>query len=96
MSLTSKELEEIGTVKDSDSKVKISTAEYRDLIEAVATLKGMVEIEKNERWNVRSSLMKAEEELDLYKEFVSSERDIRERFYEFRMDKEREAKKEDK
>ena len=87
-----KELEEIGVVKDSNSKVKISTAEYRDLVEAVATLKGMVEHEKSERWNIRSKQIDDEKELDLYKEFVNSEREFRERFYEFRMDKEREEK----
>lgn len=87
-----KELEEIGVVKDSNSKVKISTAEYRDLVEAVATLKGMVEHEKSERWNIRSKQIDDEKELDLYKEFVNSERELRERFYEFRMDKEREEK----
>lgn len=95
--MTSEEISKIGTeTTENTSKVKIPVAEYRNLIEAVATLKGAVEIEKNERWNVRSSLTKAEEELELYKEFVSSERDIRERFYDFCMDKEREAKKEDK
>ena len=88
----SKELEEIGVLKDSDSKVKISTAEYRDLVEAVATLKGMVEHEKEERWAVRVSLMKCEDEVELYKEFVSSDEDLMGRFSAFRTRKELEKK----
>ncbi len=88
--MTSEDISKIGTeVAENTSKVKIPVSEYRNLVEAVAQLRIFADSEHSAYVREWSKANKLEEEIDLYKAFVESERDLRERFYEFKQDKAR-------
>jgi hypothetical protein len=93
--MTSEDISKIGTeiieTTENAPKVKIPVAEYRNLIEAVSKLRIIADSEHSAYMREWSKANKLEEELDLYKAFVESERDLRERFYEFKQDKAREV-----
>ena len=89
--MTSEEIKKIGTLKtENEAKVKIPVSEYRDLITAVEQLRCVADSEHSAYMREWSKNNELELEIDLYKKFIDSERDLRERFYEFRMDKKRE------
>lgn len=90
--MTSEDINKIGTeVTENTSKVKIPVSEYRNLVESVAQLRMIADNEHSAYMREWSKANKLEDELDLYKKFVESERDLRERFYEFKQDKAREV-----